>query len=134
MQFRKLTHDELTTDATWERIRAARQATTDQFMAPQPAPWSPLHGGLVSTLTIPYRGRQEHAIVVMGSVLVESSEVPGTWHEVLDSDGYGCSCRGYGYRGVCRHVAIARLARQMQQERLAQRDISLAVVEDQNGR
>ncbi len=40
-----------------------------------------------------------------GQYLVESSSKPGTGHPVTASS---CNCKGFAYRGACRHVALVQ--------------------------
>jgi hypothetical protein len=43
--------------------------------------------------------------VNLGDVLlVASKSEPGTWHRI---DGATCDCKGFQYRGACRHVVAA---------------------------
>jgi hypothetical protein len=39
-----------------------------------------------------------------GALLVASKSEPGTWHHLT---GQTCDCKGFQYRGHCRHIAAA---------------------------
>lgn len=48
----------------------------------------------------------EDQVIRLGEVaLVSSKSVPGSWHRTGAS---ACDCKGYLYRGHCRHIAAVR--------------------------
>ena len=49
--------------------------------------------------------------IILGSrgALVASQSQPGGWHVVRDGQ---CDCRGFQYRGRCRHVTAVAAAQQ----------------------
>jgi hypothetical protein len=51
----------------------------------------------------------EQALNLGFAVLVASKSEPGAWYEVRDGR---CTCKGYQYRGKCRHLAVAAQALQ----------------------
>jgi hypothetical protein len=51
----------------------------------------------------------EEAIDLGYAVLIASKSEPGAWYAVQDG---ACQCKGYQYRGTCRHLAVARQAQE----------------------
>lgn len=49
----------------------------------------------------------EQAIDLGFAVLVGSKSEPGTWHRVTTAS---CDCRGFSFRGKCRHTLVAQQA------------------------
>jgi len=49
----------------------------------------------------------EQAIFIGPATLVASKSAPGEWNVV---EGGRCSCKGFQYRGTCRHLAVAAQA------------------------
>jgi len=47
------------------------------------------------------------AIYLGPAVLVSSKSEPGRWYSVQDG---ACHCKGYFYRGTCRHLSVAAKA------------------------
>jgi len=46
----------------------------------------------------------ERVLVLADVTLVASCSEPGTWHHV---QGGRCDCKGFTYRGKCRHLGVA---------------------------
>ncbi len=47
----------------------------------------------------------ETVIKLADRVLVASKSEPGKWYEVVAG---ACDCKGYQYRGICRHVEAVK--------------------------
>jgi SWIM zinc finger len=49
----------------------------------------------------------DQVIIGGNGALVASQSEPGNWHIVRNS---ACDCKGYQYRGYCRHIAAVKAA------------------------
>jgi hypothetical protein len=54
-------------------------------------------------------GEEDRIIVISDELAVVASKTePGAWHLITwENDGPHCTCRGFYYRGICRHHKLA---------------------------
>lgn len=70
---------------------------------------------IIPDIAIPTRIIGEDATIYLSDseILVSSKSEPNRWR-IVDLTQHTCTCKGFHYRGCCRHIAAAKVAAEIE--------------------